>query len=136
MRALAPALRLIGNRAFMDHYWTTIGRTIYMPVGVEDPYDHPGVVEHELVHVQQYERWGILFMISYLLLPLPAGLAWFRWRWEREAYMVQIRNAADKESEIERVIGSLWSGYGWPWPRGRMRAWFRHEAGLELKNDR
>ncbi len=129
MSVLAFVLRAVGNRDFMDHYWTTIGRTIYTPSYVGDPYDHLSILEHELVHVDQYARWSVLFLISYLALPLPIGLAWFRWKWEREAYLVQIRNSPDPAAEITRIVDSLWSGYGWPWPRKWMRAWFEREAG-------
>ena len=62
-----------------------------------------------------------------MLLPLPVGLAWFRWRWEREAYLPEVLAAADCEREqvIERICQSLWWGYAWPWPREWMREWFR-----------
>jgi len=36
--------------------------------------------EHELIHVRQYERWGILFVPAYLL-----ASAWV-WRQGRDAY--------------------------------------------------
>ena len=45
---------------------------------------------HELVHVRQWRRWHVLFWIGYLLLPLPIGLAWCRWRFEREAYLEEL----------------------------------------------
>ena len=34
----------------------------------------PGTLEHELVHVRQYERWGPLFVPAYLLASLFAWL--------------------------------------------------------------
>jgi hypothetical protein len=124
MRVAAWLLRPIGSRAFMERYWTTVARTVYYPACVRDPRAHPDVLAHELVHVRQWERWGVLLWATYLLLPLPFGLAWFRWRWEREAYLVQISSAPDCAREIERVVEALWSGYGWPWPRAWMRRWF------------
>jgi hypothetical protein len=128
MRAAALALRALGLRDFQERYWTTIGRTIYYPACVCDPLAHRDVLAHELVHVRQWQRWGVLLWISYLLLPLPFGLSWFRWRWEREAYLVQIERATDREREIERVVTALWSGYGWPWPRAWMRRWFERRS--------
>jgi hypothetical protein len=128
MRAAALLLRGIGQRDFNERFWTTVGRTVYYPTCVEDPLAHPDVLEHELVHVRQWQRWGVLMWLSYLCLPLPFGLAWFRFRWEREAYLVQIARAADREQEIERIVQVLWHGYGWPWPRPLMRKWFREHA--------
>ena len=128
MRAAALLLRVIGSRGFMERYWTTVGRTVYYPSCVRDPYAHPDVLAHELVHVRQWERWGVLLWASYLLLPLPFGLAWFRWRWEREAYLAQIEHAEDRAREIERVVNALWFGYGRPWPRAWMRRWFERAA--------
>lgn len=128
MRAAAVLLRPLGLRAFLTHYWTTVGRTVYYPSCVHDPRAHPDVLAHELVHVRQWQRWGVWLWVSYLLLPLPLGLSWFRWRWEREAYLVQIERAVDRRREIDRVVDALWSGYGWPWPRAWMRRWFERNA--------
>ena len=128
MRLYGVLLRGVGNGEFMSAYWTTIGRTIYYPAGVTDPLAHLEVLEHELVHVRQWERWWLLFSVSYLLLPVPVLLAWCRWFWEREAYLVQIREAPDKAEEIERCVQRIWSGYAWPWPRPWMRRWFRRQV--------
>jgi len=124
MRAAGLLLLGIGNREFMQRYWTTLAHTVYYPASVGDPLAHPDILEHELVHVRQWERWGVLLWISYLLLPLPFGLAFFRWYWEREAYLVQLLRAPDQPREIARVVDALWFGYGWPWPRPWMRRWF------------
>ena len=78
--------------------------------------------------MRQWERWGLLLWISYLLLPLPIGLAWFRFRWEREAYLPEILQAPERALAIERVVESLWRGYAYPWPRAWMRRWFVRAA--------
>jgi hypothetical protein len=132
MRACALALRGVGNRVFMARYWTTIGSTIYYPACVSDPLAHPIVLEHELVHVRQWRRWGVLMWLSYLLLPLPIGLCWFRFRWEREAYLVELAHAPDREREITRIVDALWFGYGFPWPRPWMRRWFERTVAAGL----
>lgn len=132
MRAIDWIARtLVCNPGFM-RYWTTLGRRIYFPSGVEDPYHHPQIMEHELVHVAQWDRWGWFFVASYLLLPVPFGLAWFRWRWEREAYMVQLRSVRPEflEVQIDRVVDRLWCDYLWTWPRPLMRRWFRRACGV------
>lgn len=48
--------------------------------------------EHELVHVRQYERWGLLFVPAYLLASLGVWLqgkhAYYDNPFEREAYRI------------------------------------------------
>ena len=127
MQLLGLLLVAIGNRSFMREYWTTLGATIYYPTSVENPYEYPLILEHELVHVRQWRRWGLLFSISYLLLPLPFGLAWFRWRWEREAYLVQLHSADDPHAAADAIARRLFADYGWPWPRPWMRRWFEQQ---------
>ncbi len=119
-------MRLLGQKDFLRRVWLTLGRTIYHPSFVDDPYAYPGTVEHELVHVRQWRKYGPLFGLAYLLLPLPLGLSWFRWYFEREAYLVQLRICPD-EAEVERLVEVLWRGYGYPWPRPWMRSWFRRK---------
>jgi len=133
MRVAGVLLRGIGNRTFLERYWTTVGRTVYYPSSIADPLVHRDILEHELVHVRQWQRFGLWMWVSYLLLPLPFGLAWFRFRWEREAYLIQIARAADREQEIERIVQVLWHGYGWPWPRPLMRKWFHEHASQGSK---
>jgi hypothetical protein len=130
MHACALLLRALGNRAFMERYWTTLGRTIYYPSCVTEPLAHPVVLEHELVHVRQWRRWGLWMWFSYLCLPVPVGLAWFRFRWEREAYLVELAHARDRAREIDRIVNTLWYGYAFPWPRRWMRRWFERATGI------
>jgi hypothetical protein len=69
-----------------------------------------------------------------LFLPLPIGLAWFRARFEREAYAESIRAAAEvwgrdyparseyREHIVQQFVGSA---YGWMWPfRGQIERWY------------
>lgn len=109
---------------FWTRAWTTLGpRTIWAPPHVDlsrlDVYET--IIRHELVHIRQARRWPLVWQLSYVLLPLPVGLAWFRWRWEREAYLVQLRA---RTMSIDEVVDALWRHYGWCWPRAWMRRWF------------
>lgn len=125
MRVIAFLLRLIGNSEFMERYWTTIGSRIYYPTSVARPELHTEIIRHEAVHVKQWRRFGPLLWLTYLLLPLPFGFAWFRWRWEREAYLGDIRTGAATVDQVVAVLGS--AAYGWAWPKPWMREWFRKE---------
>lgn len=114
------------NRDF-GRAWTTIGpRVIYAPDGTDLARldRHEVTILHELVHIGQARRWPVWFQLSYLLVPVPIVFAWFRWRWEREAYLVTLRA---RRGTIEQVVQVLWRGYGWCWPRPWMRRWFERE---------
>lgn len=125
MVVLGALLRLVGNREFITRYWTTVGpRTIWAPIGtdISRPVLYEIVVRHELVHIQQARRWPVFWQLSYLLLPVPVLFAWFRWRWEREAYLVQLYSGVSTPEEIAHV---LWHGYAWTWPPALMRRYFK-----------
>ena len=115
------------NRHFLDRYTSVIWLHVYYPsswgafdlASDSDVEAHAVTFEHEFVHTQQRKRWHVLWAMSYLLLPLPFGLAWFRWYWERPAYLVNMRHGRT----AEQCADALWR-YGWPWPRARMLAWF------------
>lgn len=137
------------NSAFLTRYYTTIGPYIGVPVewhrsSVDS---RIAILEHELIHIRQCKALGFgsvwlglpLFGFLYLLCPLPFGLAWFRYRFEREAYAhgikVQLRLA--KESAAAAIgfpatpanqfalkarlqadaVRQLTTGaYAWTWP--------------------
>lgn len=137
-RGIAAALRVLSggrNRRYLTHVVTTIGRTVYVPPDFarwpRDTRDE--ILRHELVHVAQFARYGLVPMaLAYLLLPLPIGLAWCRMRLEREAYEESIRIAfargglaetgALRESIVCRFTGPE---YLWMWPfRRSVERWY------------
>jgi hypothetical protein len=92
-------------------------------------------LRHELIHLRQFRRYTLFGMaFLYLLVPLPLGLAWFRARFEWEAYRESIRAAAELHGRAhveapafrERILGQFTSGaYGWMWPfRGQLERWY------------
>ena len=104
-------------------YWLTIGNTIYYPDSVENPTDEHALIRHELVHVQQYEKYGtLLFIFLYLFVPLPIGFAYFRWYFEREAYLVNIKAGDLTIPQVVRMLDGYWK----PWPKKWMTTWFRN----------
>lgn len=70
--------------------------------------------------------WWLLVPIPILLLPFSFGLAWGRWRIEREAYLVSLKLTPEvqRPAALTRIVATLWNDYGWVWPRKWMRAWF------------
>jgi hypothetical protein len=136
-RAIARLLRLVtfgGQSAYLERYVTTLWRTVYVPPdwGARTIEERWATLRHELVHVRQFERWGPLMVVAYLLLPLPLGLAWCRMRFERAAYEESLRawHEIGGRPACERlrahVIAQFVSGaYGWMWPFPRaVERWF------------
>jgi hypothetical protein len=139
-RAIDRALRVITfgqMREYLDGYQTTIGRTIYVTPDWDErgDLDRYVTLRHEAVHLRQFRRWSLpLMAFLYLLIPLPLGLAWFRARFEMEAYAESIRAAAEvwgpsaprEPAFRERIIGQfLGPSYGWMWPfRGAIERWY------------
>lgn len=136
-RLIHQLLRLVtlgAQSSYLDGYVTTLFHTIYLTPDWESRpvADRYATLRHELVHVQQFERWGVGMAVAYLLLPLPLGLAWCRMRLERAAYEETLRvwhrmgGRAACERLRDHVIRQFTSGsYGWMWPFPRAVArWF------------
>jgi hypothetical protein len=124
-------------RDYLDSYQTTIGRTVYVTSDWDDwPADRRYVtLRHEAVHLRQFRRLSLPVMaVLYLLIPVPMGLAYFRARFEREAYAETIRAAAEvwgpthprqrafRAHIVEQFVGP---SYGWMWPfRAAVERWY------------
>lgn len=125
------------QRSYLTSYQTTIGRTVYVTCDWDElPAAQRYVtMRHERIHLRQFRRYTLFGMsILYLLVPLPLGLAWFRARFEWEAYVEGMRAAAEihgsahVESATYRahVVRQFTSGsYGWMWPfRTVVERWY------------
>ena len=139
-RATHRALVIVtfgGMRSYLDCYQTTIGRTIYVTADWDErcPIERYSTLRHEAVHLRQFKRFtlpGMAFL--YLFLPLPMGLAYFRARFEMEAYAESIRADAEvRGADYPRAAGyrarvlSQFTGpsYGWMWPFKRaLERWY------------
>src|SRR5688500_14697448 len=83
---------------YLDGYHTTVGQRIYVTGDWEQISRNRRylTLRHELVHVRQFRRFTLpLMALLYVLLPLPAGLAWFRAHFEKQAYAEEIRATAE-----------------------------------------
>jgi hypothetical protein len=140
-----------GNRRFREYY-TTIGPVIGVPLGWEKRgfANRYSTLVHEYHHVKQFRKGGLgsawlgimTTGTAYLLLPLPIGFAWCRWRMERSAYAAGDRaylslmpSAAARDRRIARATDQLTGGaYAWTaalWPgRKRVEAWFQSAVPL------
>ena len=111
-----------------DEYWITIWDTVYYPNAVEDIFDpeYDDIKAHEAIHVPQWKKYKILFPILYLVIPFPIFFAYFRWLFEREAYLVNIKSG---HRTVDSVVFKLWWGYLFTWPPNLMRKWFNEQLG-------
>jgi hypothetical protein len=128
--AIDRALRLVtlgAQSRFMTHYHTVIGDTLYVCDAWPSMSDVARVIllRHERVHLRQRRRYGFLpFAALYLLAFFPLGLAYFRARFEWEAYEETLRATAEHrglaalDSALRRELVRRFVGpdYGWMWP--------------------
>lgn len=86
--------------------WRNVPEPFPMPEDVlEYLAKHRSTVEHELHHVLQFKRLWHLHSLLYLLgVPLPVGLAWYRWRCERVAYLHVLRHYGTPPPEAVLVV--------------------------------
>ena len=133
-KARSPTMRLLGlvlGRQFMRQFWTTyrwpFQRQVRIahPAGIVDPDTYDAILEHELLHAETFRKWwGPWALIPLaVLLPLPIFLSG-RWFIERHAYLLDIRRG---RRSVDQAVSVLWHGYGMPWPRKWMHAWFTRE---------
>lgn len=96
-------------------------------------------LHHEGMHVRQCAKLGISeptfgaipFLFLYLFVPLPAFRSWFRFKFEREAFLAEYMLAMKFgwEIGIDHFIEAL-SGpqYLYAWPKEKVRAWFEERT--------
>lgn len=139
-RAIDVGLRIItagAQRHYMTRYHTVIGDTLYVPDAWHAMSDVARVIllRHERVHLRQRRRYRMLpFALLYLLPILPLGLAYFRARFEWEAYRETLRATAElcgldaagdpilRREIVRRFVSA---DYGWMWPFSRaVERWF------------
>lgn len=126
-----------GQRDYITHYYTVIGDRLYVPSGWDDvdPVSAVITLRHERIHLRQRRRYTMpLFMILYLFLPMPFGLAYGRARIEWEAYTETLRATLDLAGEEAvkspflraRIVRQFTSAaYGWMWPfRRTVEGWY------------
>lgn len=139
-RAIHHALVIVTfgqMRSYLDSFQTTIGKTVYVTADWDDrdADDRYVTLRHEAVHLRQFRRYTLPVMaVLYVLLPLPMGLAYFRARFEMEAYAETIRAAAEvygpayaRSAEHRKYVIDQFMGpsYGWMWPfRASLERWY------------
>lgn len=145
------AVTLGGMRSYLDAYQTTIGKTVYVTADWDTPAwtddQRYCTLRHEAVHLRQFRRYTLPAMaVLYVLLPLPLGLAYFRARFEMEAYAETVRAEAEvygpdypraparRARIVEQFTGP---SYGWMWPfRRSVERWYDRVLASFAPSDR
>ncbi len=138
--AIDRALRLVtfgAQRAYLTHYHTVIGKTLYTPDtwATTGELDRVVVLRHERIHLRQRRRYGLPLMAFLYLVPFfPLGLAYGRARLEWEAYEETLRATAElcgleraRSPVLRAGIVKRFTGgdYGWMWPfRRQVERWY------------
>ena len=137
MKALNIFLKVITfglMKTFMTNFTTTVGYTIYTP-SRWNILDRVGILKHERVHMRQMRRYGrIWFSLSYTFLWFPTVFAYFRKKYEQEAYETSMLHSAqsygikyiEDPKYRERMIARFTTAqYFWTWPwRKSLETWF------------
>jgi hypothetical protein len=142
-RAIDRALKILtlgGQRHYLDQYQTTIGRTVWVTSDwdTRPAAERYSTLRHERIHLRQFQRLGLPLMAVLYLGVLPVGLAWFRARFEKEAYEESLRAWAEmygpehvRRADVRAEVVSRFTGpaYGWMWPfRRSIEAWYDRAA--------
>lgn len=133
---LLKILTFGAQNQFMISYTTTVGSTIYVGESwaLRPEASRIIILRHEVVHLRQAKKYTLpLFWILYLFVFFPAGLAYFRWIFEKAAYTETLKAIADvngraalsridKEGIVKQFTGAA---YLWPWPfRKTVEQWY------------
>lgn len=125
------------NKTFMTEFVTTIKNTVYLNSEWDNYTDSSKctLLRHERIHMRQAQRYGfILYTFLYLFVYFPVGFAYYRAKFEKEAYEESIRASYEyygnliinsknyREYIIRQFVGP---SYGWMFPfRVKMESWY------------
>jgi len=140
MKIIDIALKIITfgqMKMFMTRFITTMGNKVYVP---SDWDQYPimskaSILRHERIHMRQAKKYGrFIFSVLYLLAPFPVGIAYFRKKFEQEAYEESLKTIYEwrglkvlESPELkERTLSHFTSAeYFWMWPfRKNLESWY------------
>lgn len=149
MKVIDAALRIITfgqMKNFMTRFITVIGNKVYVPDSWEDNTltSKAEIIRHERVHMRQSKKYGrFLFSFLYLVVPFPIGIAYFRKKFEQEAYEESLKALYEYHGEKiftprlkEGMLAHFTTAqYFWMWPwRKDLEKWY--DAAVEKAKSR
>jgi len=135
IHVLLLIVTLGGMSYFQKDFTTTLGYTVYLPLkwGSMSDVSKMIVLRHERVHMRQRRKYGaLLFSFLYAFFPLPLFFAYFRMKFEMEAYAESLRAMVEYQCQVggpeqkERFVGYFTGpSYFWTWPwKKRVEKWY------------
>jgi len=139
MKAIDLFLKVITfwrMKTFMVDFVTTVGEKVYVPAKwAKWPEKNKMIIlRHERVHMRQARKYTRpLFSFLYLFFPLPGFLAYYRTKFEREAYEESMRatfyfyggHVLDGAMYRRDMINHFTTAeYFWMWPWGGVERWY------------
>jgi len=140
MKIIDVALKIITfgqMKMFMTNFITTMGNKIYVPSDWEQfpVMSKISILRHERIHMRQAKKYGrFMFSVLYLFVPFPVGIAYFRKKFEQEAYEESLKavyewrgvKALESPELKERILKHFTSAeYFWMWPfQKNLESWY------------
>lgn len=135
------------NPFFMEKYYTTIFSTVYAPSSFDQFYnkeekdllEFKHIFEHEKVHIQDFNKYHIFYLITYFL---PPFLSYGRFKWEARAFMPELKDLLESHqyskfyNRLNDICNELASSrYFWCWFKKSMRKSFLKELKIYDRNE-
>ena len=140
MKNIDKALKILTfgkMKSFLTSYITTIGTTVWVTDNWETYHANVKyeILSHEMVHMRQARTLGlVLYSILYLFIPIPFGFAWFRAKFEMQAYEESMRvvyrahgiDSLTNPLYKARIVGHFTGpDYGWMMPfKSTVEKWY------------
>jgi len=143
MRAIDIFLKVITfglMKTFMTRFITTVGYTVYVnrTWGLKHDVAKMLTLRHERVHMRQRRKYGsFLFTFLYLFFPVPVLFAYYRRKFEMEAYeetmlsMLELLPLSGEGTLMTPVFKEIvvrhftTAEYFWMWPwRSSVERWY------------
>jgi len=149
MKVIDAALKIITfgqMKNFMTGFITVLGNKVYVSETWKDITltSKAEIIRHERVHMRQSKKYGrVLFSFLYLVAPFPVGVAYFRKKFEQEAYEESLKALYEYHGEKiftpklkEGMLAHFTTAqYFWMWPwRKDLEKWY--DAAVEKARSR
>ena len=125
------------NSSFMKEYVTTINNTVYVNTDWDKYTENMKyvILSHERIHMRQARKYGfLLYAFLYLFVFFPIGLAYFRAKFEKEAYTESMKCTYNIYGQLpllskkyKEYIMSQFTGpaYLWMFPfKNNIESWY------------
>ena len=136
INAFLSAITFGKMNSFMKSFITTIGNTMYVPSewDLKSPSTKAITVRHERIHMRQSRDVGrIKFSLLYLLFPFPTVVAYYRMKFEQEAYEESLKALFEyygskflTQATKDNIVNHFTSAeYFWMWPwKAGVEKWY------------